>query len=419
MREVVEVDGARAGWTGDAIQRAVERCASAGGGMVRVRAGVYRLRSAVRLRSGVALVGEPGAVLLREPSIERPIADYLGYGLREFTVTDPSGLEPGMGVHLTDDGAGGFYDTVANIVRRDGNRFTLDRPLNHDYSPRARGRVATLFPVVEGVGIERARVERLVLDGNPDETRVLNGCRGGGLFLLGCRDVRVTGLEVRHFRGDGISFQQCCDVRVVGCDVHHCSGAGLHPGSGSVRYVFQGNRSHRNGGCGLFYCLRTTHSLCAGNRFEENGDAGISIGELDTDHRIAGNTVRGNGSGIHFRTPLAHGGDRVIVESNTIGPNGGPAEIVLTERLRDVCVRGNHFSGGERPALRVGPGCERIAFEANTVAGREQRAEDVAGDAAAIGGWRDIAVGPAALPLDGARHLGVAKLPRWEEAPAS
>jgi hypothetical protein len=126
--------------------------AAAGGGEARLDPGVYMLEDALRLRSGVRLVGREGVVLTRAPSVESALRIYCGYGLYEFAVREPDRFRVGQGIHLTDDHSFGFYDTVATIVGRDGDRFYLDRPLRHDYVPTNNGRAATLFPLLAAEG---------------------------------------------------------------------------------------------------------------------------------------------------------------------------------------------------------------------------------------------------------------------------
>jgi len=329
-----------------------------------------------------------------------------------------------MGVHLLDDKAGGFYTTVATIVGKKGELLFIDRMLNHDYHPRANGRAVSVYPLVAADGVRDAAVEGLTLDGNyPKETFRLNGCRGGGVFLLRSRRVRIEGVEVRRYHGDAVSFQQCADIVVAGCHLHDNTGHGLHPGSGSVRYVMRDVRSHDNGGCGVYYCLRTTHSILTGCDLRDNGGAGISIGERDTDHLIASNRIRGNGSGgIDFRRPTRRGGDRVILRANAIGPNctrRGRHEIVIPAGLRDVWVDGNEIDPpkGKGKAARAAAGCARISFVHNTVSGAAQTDKDVeAADGVSFEAPENFpAVGPAALPADGARHLAIEALPPWSE----
>ncbi len=361
------------------LQRAVDDCAAAGGGTVVIPAGVYHLTNALHLRSGVNVVGDGRAVLRKVPSVSSPVADYLGYGHYEFTVTQPAKFAVGFGVHLTDRRAGEFYDTVATITGKRGHLCFIDRMLNHDYHPRDGARARTLFPLVAGYDVRDVTVRGLVLDGNPQERHPLNGCRGGGVFLLGCQRVRLERLEVQHYFGDAISFQQCADVWVTACELHDNRGAGLHPGSGSVRYVFHGNHVARNTGCGLFYCLRTKYSRCEANVIEVNGQAGISIGERDTHHWICDNTIHANdGPGIEFRNVLRQGGDEVVIADNRLQGNcrkRGRREIVVVPGLRGVTISGNLING--RAQLR-----------------------------------RPVAhpVGPLAAPPDAARHLNIARL---------
>lgn len=400
------------GWTNAAIQKALDRCA---GGTLVVPAGVYTMRDALHLRSGVRVVGEPGAVLRKAPSVSSRIVDYLGYGHYEITVAEPHKFRVGMGVHILDDKAFGFYTTVATITGISGNRLFLNRLLNHDYNPDANARAVSAFSLVEADGIADASLEGIVLDGNKDEeTFSLNGCRGGAVFIYQSRRIALRGLKIHDYRGDAISFQQNVDITVSACHVHHNTGGGLHPGSGSVRYLLKGNHLHDNGGCGIFYCLRTTHSICRDNKIENNGAAGISIGERDTDHLVENNTILTNGGpGIHFRTPMVRSGDRVRLRGNTIGGNcnkDGEAEIEIAPGLRQLHITGNQFIPGIKPVISVGAKCEAIYIEGNTVGRRAMNRDEVAGQRACVKfakPHRFPALGPAALPADGALHLHI------------
>jgi hypothetical protein len=413
MARVIRVGRGKFGGNNQAaLQRAVDAVAADGGGVVEIPAGVYEMEDALHLRRNVRVIGDGQAVLRKVPSVSSPIADYLGYGHSEFTVAEPRKFKIGMGVHLTDRRAGGFYDTVATIVGRNGRLFFINEMLHHDYSPRAGGCVSTLFPLVCGYGVSDVAVEGLVLDGNRRETRRLNGCRGAGVFLLNCRRVRIERVEVRHYFGDAVSFQQCAEVIVRDCFLHDNRGNGLHPGSGSVRYVFEGNRVVRNDGCGLFYCLRTKYSLCEHNHFEANRREGISIGERDTHHLIRDNVIRNHGgAGIAFREPLRESGDDVLVTGNRCEHNcrkTGRHEIVIPGKLHRVWILRNSIASAKGRALSVGPKCSEIRFAENVVNGRPQSPRDVDGKrtlvrlAAASG---KLAVGPAAAPGDAARHL--------------
>jgi len=423
METVTVGQGKYRGTTNALIQRAVDAMASAGGGTVVVSPGVYEMRDALHLRSGVRVVGRDGAVLRKAPSAESRIPAFLGYGHYELVVAEPDKFPVGTGVHVLDTGAGGFYTTVATVVARQGDRLFINRMLNHDYHARKTGRVVSVYPLVEAEDVHDAAVENLTLDGRADQqSMALNGCRGGGVFLIRSRRVALRRIEVANYRGDAVSFQQCTDILVEGCHLHHNAGSGLHPGSGSVRYVMQDNRVHANGGCGLYYCLRTTHSICRRNAFRANAREGISIGERDTDHRIEDNTVVDNRKeGLLWRGFVYRGGDRVVLTGNTIGSNGADgkrSQIALVAGLRDVHVLDNTIAPAQRPAVRIGGACHGVSVSGNRIAGRAQRDDDIKGLAQGVSTRRAEKlpdVHPAALPLDGARHLAIAKLDAWHE----
>src|SRR5262245_19029663 len=82
------------------------------GGVAKLPAGTFMMWDALHLRSGVRVVGSADkkkpTVLVKAPSVESPLADYLGYGHYEFTVKEPEKFRVGMGVHILDKHAMGF-----------------------------------------------------------------------------------------------------------------------------------------------------------------------------------------------------------------------------------------------------------------------------------------------------------------------
>jgi len=406
--------GKYVGATSAVLQKAVDDAAAAGGGTVEIPAGTFEMVDALHLRSGVRVVGQGAQTVLRKrPSVSSAIADYLGYGHYEITLEQPDLFEPGMGVLVLDNNAMGFYTTTATLLEREGNAFFIDKMLNHDYDPDQGGRVVSIFPLVAGQWVEDVAVLNLTLDGAGDPER-MNGCRGAGVFLLQAHTATVEGVEVVNYNGDAVSFQQCTDVVVRGCRLHHNTGGGIHPGSGSVRYLIAGNHAHDNGGDGIFYCLRTTHSLCEGNRIEGNTGVGISLGERDTDHLIRGNDISGNGGpGVLFRPIHRNGADGIVLEGNRLAGNcrcEGSAEIAVAPGIRDVVLRGNNFAHLKGKAVEVGNGARGICLPGNTVEGRACAREDVAG-ARECASFSEPAsppcVGPAAACSELTRHLGV------------
>ncbi|MCG3150363.1 MAG: hypothetical protein PCFJNLEI_03846 [Verrucomicrobiae bacterium] len=399
------------GRTNVTLQAAVDKAARAGGGTVEIPAGTYRMDDALHLRTGVHIVGEPGTILRKVPSVSSALVPWVGYGQFEFQVKEPGKFKVGMGVTIGDKNAFGFYETVATIVGREGDTFFIDRPFAHDYSPPAGALVRSTFSLISGHNVTDTSIRQLTLDGNPQEKVGINGCRGGGINLLGAHRVVIEGVEVTNFNGDAISFQRGTDIFVRHCHVHHNKGSGLHPGSGTVRYVMTDNCSEHNSGCGIFYCLRTKYSNCEHNFIAHNGRAGISVGERDTNHMLRHNHITDNGGpGIHLREPFLETGDRLWIEGNELANNGGAAEIVLDRDVHQLCIIGNEIRPRTGKALLVGPGCSEIYFAENTcavIAGKKRSVR--------LQKPRKFpAVGPEAAPLDAARHINISKLPRWK-----
>jgi hypothetical protein len=408
------------GHTNREIQAAIDRVAAQGGGEVRLLAGTYEMEDSLHLRSHVRIRGEGEKTILRKlPSVSSALSADLGYGHYDVSLAEPDKFRVGMGVHIHDDRSGGFYDTVATLTWRDGDRFGLSRMLSHDYGRHANCLVTSIYPIISGYDLEDAAVEDLTLDGDKDHNAYLNGCRGGAVFLLQAHDVKLRRLHVRDYNGDGISFQQCRNTVVEDCLLEGMAGLGLHPGSGSVGAVLRGNTSRHNGSDGIFYCLRVSYSLCENNTVEENGGYGISIGGRDTDHLIRGNTIRANAKqGIYFREgDLAMAGSRNQIEGNLLEGNcrkEGGAEIDIQGETRDVHVLGNTLRPGARDgkplaALLVGAQADRIVFFDNQVVGAGVTAIENLAAATAVSTAKPatpLAVGPSHLPKNAAAHLG-------------
>jgi len=401
-----------------AIQEAVDKAAAKGGGKVILRPGVYLMQDSLHLRSGVHVEGSgPDTVLRKAPEVRSELSADLGYGHYDVSLAEPDKFRVGMGVLITDSRAGGFYDTQATLTWREGDRFGISRMLNHDYSRGAKGYAVSLFPVISGSHIERASVANLAVDGNraqnPD---AINGCRGGGVFLIQAHEVALRGLHVADVNGDAISFQQCVGTIVEDCVCEDNAGLGLHPGSGSVRPVLRRCTCRRNGADGIFYCLRVSYSLCEGCVLEDNGRHGISIGGRDTDHLIRSNVIRRNGGcGVFFREhDRVMAGNRCLLEANELAGNClrlGEAEVHLAAQLSDVHLIANRI----RPlsprvaGIKIAAGTEGVVLHDNQIDGDPAAAIVVEGDPSAVRLGpppAPLPVGPDAAPAGAARHLG-------------
>lgn len=406
---------------GTSIQNAIDIIATRGGGTVIIHSGEYIQRTAIRLKDNVRLLGEPGAIITRLPSINTGLSRYIGYGHYELPLACADGFEIGDGIHIEDDASVGFYNTVATITAKCSDTVFIDRFLNHDYNPTLNAKVTRVFSIIEAEDVTNASVENIILDGNSDESFTINGCRAGGIFLLKCHNISINNVEVRNFKGDAISFQQCVDIFIRKCNIHDNTGGGLHPGSGTVRYIMDGNHVYNNGGCGLFYCLRTTNSLCINNRFESNGKQGISVGERDTDHVIRGNKILSNHcQGVHFRDIVRAGGDRVLLESNVIGSNckvEGEYEVEVADNVEDIHIYRNSIIPVKAKPIGIGNEGPTVHIFGNTVSGQPQAKAHITGSPKRLSMEMSpvTPIGPEALGPQGAMHLNIPSLWPWTD----
>jgi hypothetical protein len=338
-----------------ALQAAVDYIANLGGGLVEIGPGQFLMRDSLHLRAFVTVRGTPGkTVLVKAYSVAAPLALDGDYGEEQITVTDPAGFEVGDGVAIWDSQAGGFHTTVARITGRNGNTFSVDRPLNADCMVRNRAQAATVFPVVSGYDLERARLEHLIIEGNKDHNAHLNGCRGAGIFLYRAFGAVIHECTVRNYNGDGISFQQSNDATVSRCVSENNTSLGIHPGSGSQRPTVRGCVARNNGEDGLFLCWRVRHGVFDQNVLESNGRYGISIGHKDTDNVLRHNQVRGNKrDGVCFRDEsLGMAGHRNLLEQNVIENNGLAGEVAgirIQGETKEIVLK-NNLIRDTRPA---------------------------------------------------------------------
>jgi parallel beta-helix repeat protein len=345
-----------------AIQEAIDRTASLGGGTVRIGPGRYVLHGALTLRSNVRVIGAPGStVLMSCDGTKTRLARDAAHNTDQIALADDAGFGVGDGVAVCDDRCPcAFAVTTATLVEQTGPKtFRLSAPLVQDYAVSRSARVARAFPVVGGWNIQHATVEGLTVDGNRRKAEALDGCRGAGIYLYACQGVTIRNCTVRNYRGDGISFQWSSrDVTVEDCLVGDCAVFGLHPGSDSHHCLVRRNRSLGNGGPGLFVCENVRYVVFEKNEFRGNQGPGISTGCRDSDNVFRENTIVANGrTGILFRDDggEAKGAHRNVFEKNRVLDNGSPGKdkplpacVTILGSHRDLVFRENTLGNSER-----------------------------------------------------------------------
>ncbi|UCH33656.1 MAG: right-handed parallel beta-helix repeat-containing protein [Armatimonadota bacterium] len=402
-----------------AVQAAIDAMAGSGGGIVRVLPGTYVLDDSVHLRDNVTLIGSGAETILRKgPEVYSKLSEDLGYGHYDVSIAEPDKFRVGMGVTIRDERAVGFYETIATLLWRDGERFGVDHMLNHDYARGCGGEIYTSFAPISAKFVSNVEVRDLVVEGNKDDNpHVLNACRGAGVYLLAARHARVANVVVRDLNGDAIGFQQCTHVAVEDCLMENNTGHGLHPGSGSAGAVMRGCRCIGNGRDGVFFCLRATYSICEECEFIGNGNRGVSIGDRDTNNAIVRCTVSGNlAAGMALReTDQVMAAHTTLVAENAVADNcveSEDAEIAVLAPARDVHILNNRIEhrGGPRPvfAIKTCPDVRNVHVHANRCTGEFKEEIRVEGDGGGVllsPPATPLPVGPGAAPDHADWHL--------------
>ncbi len=315
------------------LQAAVDYIANLGGGTVEIGEGRFTFRNALHLRTDVHVVGVPGKTVFaigrgRKAALAKDVAK----GASEITLVDAAGFELGDAIALEDNAGHGFEVTTATLIARLGPRsFRISQPAESDYLVKRNAEAKHAISGISGVNVKNASVKGITVEGNHDTpgSQYLGGCRGGGIYLFGCENVKVCHCFVRKFHGDAISFQgKCTKLTIEHCLCEDNFNVGIHPGSGSHDCVVRDNVLRNNGYVGLFVCVGVRKVLFEHNDITGNAGCGISIGFDDTDNTFRSNRIVNNAeTGVLFRRDspkVMHGAHRNVFEKNTIKDNLGP-----------------------------------------------------------------------------------------------
>ena len=186
----------------EAIQKALDRCAAAGGGTVCIPPGVY-LSGTIYLHSHIRLEIQKGAVL-------KAIPDRSCYNREDFTPQNSASVnEKTDGTHLI---AAVNVEDVAisggGVI--DGNREAFFDPEKYSRNTFPGLRPAQMLYFCESANITLQDIQ-------------LRNAAYWSCFFHGCREIMVSGVRIRTGRkdwnGDGLDIDCCTDVIVTGCDI--------------------------------------------------------------------------------------------------------------------------------------------------------------------------------------------------------
>lgn len=373
------------GNTNIAIQAAVDYVAALGGGTVKVLEGEYLMYDSVHLKSGISLIGDGvGRTVLKKAACSK---SYLkatsGYGENQIIISNPEGFEVGYGVAVFDDKAQGFLCTVGTIIEQtDEDTFKLNTAMNTDCMIENNAMAVTIYPVITASNCCDVTIKDISIDGNRPENLYLNGCRGGGIFLINTNNVLIQNCCVINYNGDGISYQNCNDVVVLDSISKGNTGFGFHPGSGSMRTIVRNCIATENDSIGFFFCWRVKGGLVENCEFSDNKGAGISIGHRDTDNVILNNRIlRNKNGGIEFRDEdVIHAPHRTRIEENEILDNGVEPEffgIKVLGGASDILIKGNKIGtnspGGNSVGIYIANSTSNITIVDNLFLNTKQK----------------------------------------------
>lgn len=355
-------DGDIVGNSDRPIQAALDYVARLGGGTVQVLPGLYTLRSAIFIPSGIRLKGSGSETILTKiPSETVELSQDSDWYDQEITLGKGGSFQVGDSVVLRAKNPhdGGPTVIKRRLIAQDGRRFKLDDGLRENLWLAGKPTCSSLFPLLTSERTSDVTIENLVLDGNRANNENFNGNYGGGIFLQDCNRFHMRQVESRNYHGDGISFQICHDILVEDCHCHDNHDLGVHPGSGSQRPILRRNRLESNSQ-GIFWCWGVKYGLAEENTIIGNRLYGISIGHNDTDNVMRRNRILNSGQiGILFRDES--GGqdfwpNRNRLEFNQIENSGGEEGIAIDVqgKTRDIHLESNTLVETRSPAKRIG-----------------------------------------------------------------
>ena len=326
------------------IQEAIDALPKEGGTVI-IPGGTYTIRRSVLLRSGVTVRGQGSSTVIKRPAEFRTkILKKLEANAKTAVLNKAGILKQGDQVFIKDRVKVGWHGRHAVITAVQDNKVTLEnrhRRGHHHYLPSRGAFCANWFPAFWLWDADSVCIEDLTIDGNIEKHRSRRAdFVVAAVHTRGGRNISVINITVQNWPGDGISIQKTDGAMINGCTVENCRGHGLHPGSGAVNTIWEGNMVRNNTRDGFFFCVNVKHAAVKNNLFLSNGQNGIGgLGKGDRYNIVSGNICAGNAFyGIEAAHSICN-----IIQGNVCRNNctrRGSAAIFLKNH-RDNIVRDN------------------------------------------------------------------------------
>jgi len=384
QEKIITVGGVNAdiqGFTNNSIQLAINGLPPEGG-TIKMNPGVFLISAPVKVPSNCKLLGSgTETILKRINGFKSPLTDDADYGELKLTVKNVSGFAAGMSVVVYDDVNSGCIDvTTAVITDICDSVIYIDTHLIRDYSSTRNGIVSNAGSCISAVDSKNIILADFKIDGTKATNDWLDGCFAGAICLIKVSNILVENVHVENFNGDGITWQITENVIVRKCEINGCFN-GLHPGTGSINSLIEGNISNHNDGDGLYVCYRVQNGLVKNNQFHNNKLNGISTGHKDSDMTFESNHIFENqNNGVLFRDEsFSNSPHRNIFINNIVENNGnkdggygfaiyGNAQDVL---LKDNMIRNTGY-GNQVGAVFLNKNTPAVNLENNKISGHKK-----------------------------------------------
>ncbi len=371
------------GFTSGAVQIALDALKSRGGGVVKLNPGVYEVTGPIRVPDNTSLVGSGKETVLHKCNgFRTSFVIDADWGMLKAVVKDASGFRKGMGIQLYDDkNNNGWEVTTAIITDIKDNVIYFDKTTVNDYIASLNGTVSNGCSIIEAVGVKNVKIADLVIEGNKVTNDLINGCRGGGVYIHKSKDCLIENVRINEFNGDTFSFQITENITARKCEAMNGEGLGFHPGTGSDHPVIENCISHGNDGDGIYLCWRVQNGIFRNNKVYANGGQGISIGHKDTDNLFENNHIFENSAhGVFFRNENEqNSGHRNVFTGNIIENNGTKSQacgFYIGGETHDITIKNNTIvssgKGNQSVAIFVGKRSSNVAATDNKISGSKE-----------------------------------------------
>lgn len=377
-----------------ALEDAIAAAIAAGGGIVHLPVGTYKIRRTLFLGPNVVLQGEGfGSVITKPDTVTANLTVNSNAGTSTVTIADTAAFAVGDAVTVSDTTSYEWLSTQTTVASKTSTVLTLDQTLDGTVQTGRSARVFTSFPLVSNVadGDTGIVVRNLTLDQNAGDNDPSDEFTIGTVHWVGAYGALVDGVQFLNACGDAysdqsqdgtglnVTYPQAASIRrstrntITNCRIIAPGRHGVHLGTAQDGAIVTGNeiRDISNTlGMALFFCAYSTNATIDGN-LVSNCTRGFDGGDnRDTGNIISNNVFQGGTNSTQAAGALyaiTAGGQSVITGNQILDWAGG---IRISADCTDCIVADNYVRiVGAREALSILANADRCSVTGNTFTG--------------------------------------------------